>query len=64
MVEGSHCFSKGPEFNYQHPHGSSQLFDTAFWCIDVNVGKVHMCLKHTNKYMFKKSQENRLDNLT
>jgi hypothetical protein len=37
VVKSTNCFSRGPEFNSQQPHGSSQpsvmVSDALFWCI-------------------------------
>jgi hypothetical protein len=37
VVKNTHCFSRGPEFNSQQPHGGSQPsvmgLDALFWCV-------------------------------
>jgi hypothetical protein len=39
-VKSTDCFSRGPEFNSQQPHGGSQpsvmVTDKLFWCVSEN----------------------------
>lgn len=43
------CSSEGPEFNSQHPHGSSQMSDSVFWCADVHADKRPTYIKYINR---------------
>jgi hypothetical protein len=49
VVRSIHCSSEGPEFNSQHPQGSSQRSDDVFWCADVHEDKVLIYIKYGNE---------------
>lgn len=46
MVKSTGWYSRGPGFNYQHPHSSSQMFVTLF-PEDLTLSYRHKCKYNT-----------------
>ena len=55
-VKSTHCSFKGPQFNFQDLHSSSQLTNAVFWYTDVHIS---IYIKYINKSKKTKTNKKR-----